>query len=199
MITGCTELRRGIVLAQQKRTSAAPTTATAGPPGPRNPVGICACTYGPLAYSLVQRSRRGSPGATPTAGSPHPGYPGTGPQAICFGSRSSHVTGMIAALDARDRTGRRRSVLPRRSARDLGPRADPGWMLAGPNSLLSTTHSGPRGADAPGAPGLSDRESGESAPLDLRPGRFRELNSRAGEWGLPSPAMGYARDQGLSN
>ena len=130
---------------------------------------------------------------------PHPGHPGTCPQAICFGSRSSHVTGMIAALDTRDRTGRRRSVLPRRSARDLGPRADPGWMLAGPNSLLSTTHSGPRGADAPGAPCLSDRESGKSAPLDIRLGRFRELKARDGEWGLPSPAMGSARNQGLSN
>ena len=56
---------------------------------------------------------------------------------------------MIAALGARDRTGRRGLVLPRRSDRDLGPRADPGWMLAGPNSLLLTTHSGPRGADVP--------------------------------------------------
>jgi len=57
---------------------------------------------------------------------------------------------MIAALNARDRTGRRRSVLPRRSARDLGPRADPVGMLAGPNSLLSTTHSGPRARTPPG-------------------------------------------------
>jgi hypothetical protein len=27
----------------------------------------------------------------------------------------------------------------------------------------------------------------ESAPLDIGPGRFRELNTRGGEWGLPSP------------
>src|SRR5271166_4413747 len=33
--------------------------------------------------------------------------------ALTFGSHSSHVTGMVVALDARDRTGHRRSVLPR--------------------------------------------------------------------------------------
>ncbi len=37
-----------------------------------------------------------------------------------------------------------------------------------------------------------------SDPANLA-GRFRELNTRGGEWGLPGPAKGYARDQGLSN
>jgi hypothetical protein len=63
---------------------------------------------------------------------------------------------MIAAGDACGRMGRSGTVLPRRSDRDLGPRADPEWMLAGPNSLLPKTHPGPRGADAPRGP-VSER------------------------------------------
>src|SRR5271165_5888111 len=73
---------------------------------------------------------------------------------------------MIAALSARDRTGRRGLVLPRRSDRDPGPRADPEWMLAGPNSLLLTTHSGPRGADVPQG-SLSERPRGSRGQTEF--------------------------------
>jgi hypothetical protein len=114
---------------------------------------------------------------------------------ICMESGSSHVTGMIAALDARGRMGRRRSILPTVSDRDLGPRADPGWMPAGPNSRLTTTHSGPLGADAPRGP-RSERPGVRKICSARHP--CRELKSRDGEGGLPSRARGDARDQVLS-
>jgi hypothetical protein len=53
-------------------------------------------------------------GWTPPRGLP--GRPGPGRTRA-----HRHVTGMIAALDARDRMVRRRSALPRRSDRDWGP------------------------------------------------------------------------------
>ena len=55
-------------LAERRR----PPTATAGPPGPRNPVGMCAGTYGPSACSLVQRPRRGPRGHANRGRSPRP-------------------------------------------------------------------------------------------------------------------------------
>src|SRR5271165_7089908 len=89
---------------------------------------------------------------------------------------------MIAALSARDRTGRRGLVLPRRSDRDPGPRADPEWMLAGPNSLLLTTHSGPRGADVPQG-SLSERPRGSRGQTEF----LVELKTRSDPIGcMPS-------------
>ena len=71
-------------------------------------------------------------------------------------------------------------------------------MLAGPNSLLKTTHAGARGANVPQGPGRSDRESGERSPLGVGPGRMGRSTARDGEWKSPSPAISEARDQGLS-
>jgi hypothetical protein len=73
-------------------------------------------------------------------------------RAICFGTRSSHVTGMVAAPDACGRTGRSGLVLPGRSDRGLGPRAVPDGYPPG-RSRYRSRHAPHLGArTSPGAP-----------------------------------------------
>jgi hypothetical protein len=106
---------------------------------------------------------------------------------------------MIAALDARDRNGRRRSVLPMQSDVTCGPKrirsgCSPGRTRCGRRHI-----QGLGARTLLGSPGLSHLEPGESSLRALRPGRFRELKSANGDQEIPSPPMESARYQCHSN
>jgi hypothetical protein len=107
-------------------------------------------------------------------------------RAICCGSRSSHVTGMIAALDARGRTGRRRSVLPMQSDVTCGLERIRSGCSPGRTRCWRRHIQGLGARTLSGAPGLSDLEPGKSSLRALRPGRFRELKSGNGDQEIPA-------------